>query len=410
MRGWSWRKSLDRHGRRFEIVGVESFAVYRFPDRDNPIIVVGENHVAANDDRGGCISSVRSGARTVSEFVNDVLQTRPVVDVFAEIPVVPVAFFKKRRNGFGDRVGRLVRRLLRWLKCVTFGAEAEDERRIDVDESDHDTQLFRRFGHRFDFARSPDRGGTHRFHAIDIRWDPHVMCILVMPSSTYAQERKAFAWLAAFMKLVPSVSSFTSLIRCFLMSEDFPRDLARVVGEERARFFIVPDALAEGNRHPIAHQLGKVSRRMRKTILAHVDHRISEIEKTLRDDVEYDMLARTFGNDETCTASASSTTAEYEASLKEDIRRVRCAAMMSSLEIVVRMWVPVLLMDVYGACRTMRYSREVQPSSVDATCVVVVGQVHAEHMARFLCHEANAVQEQYRRSPSLGAPMTVELP
>jgi len=456
-----------RKPRRLHVRCAESAAVYHFPGRSkNRIILIGEDHVASDASRdcprllscsGGFSAATKRSTCTVSQLVNEVLDTQQVVDVFTEVPCVPGRYLdglsnfadakknvvtcrrwcddgerkrgKKRKTSDGaipSFFKSVLRHIVSWIRCVTWrskkgrGGPAETESGSEGDDGggegrssiEEHRELFERFGHDFyatnDVKRRDSPTVQHRFHAVDVRWDPHVLRILMMPTSTYSNERLSFLWLVSFMHRVPTVKSFTSLIRCFLKSESFPSDLAEILGEERARNLVVPGALVDGVCHPIAHQYLKLSQEMRTIVASHVERRISEIEKTLREDVDYDTLALAFGEGtERHSLIRTSSDAAYEASLKDDIRRVKYTAMISSLEIVVRMWMPVLLMDAYAMCRVMRYVFREQREE-GTVVLVVVGQVHADHMDRFLREEAKAEQHQRKRRMHSGV-VTVDI-
>lgn len=349
------------------VSGPVSVHVFDFPNEHsagtNRLYMFGDEHFSYDHMCDACERS--KGCATIMQFVDEQVsianERHGTLDVFLEMPYVPsdgkirdnvLTYFDRLfRSNAGPPSGALHQALLKMVGSTPFyiGQLA---------------QLYKRYNRELydDTYKRQDAQSTGvRFHYSDARREPNVDAIL---------NDDAIKWPTAVMREV---------LHAFLFSSDFPADIRRALGTDRAVVHETLSSTGPTDKRRVVHKVAKQYHalrdgRLKGALRRYLEDRVEEVITVMRDVVGMDSPA------------SSSSVNEWEqdppyvwvSGLREWRTKLHTAAFKTAL----RFGAIMLIMDAYLLGRMLRFIGQ-RADTTGGTSIVYVGDAHADFYVRF---------------------------
>jgi hypothetical protein len=324
-------------------VSAHAFALRRPDGADHNLYVFGDMHFSYARECKGCEAddfcvSVKALVRDMARKASEAGTT---LDVFLEMPYVS-----------RDRAQRapVIQHIEKLTRADKGGGGASDPQKESV------VGVLGMLYHEFKVPlygpKRPDSDSALRVHYADARHEPNVGALLM--HFDVGAVRRAYA----------RPGSFKAVLHALMFSGDFERDVRAVLPSVRLRKSTLSTVGAKPV-HKIAKQfLNLPPGPIRDAIKAHLTDRADVLLAMARDNLDF-------------PASAEAPPPKNHSNIVYGpMKHALSAARDQVLAMVLELDVPVLLMDAYTLCRSMRYAMY-RPETKGGSTIIYAGDAHA---------------------------------
>lgn len=359
------------------ISGPVSMHTFKLPhsagEGHNDVIILGDVHFSYHNQCPKCKKS--EGCTSIVDFIDhkarQAIEENRKLDVYLEMPYVPstgklrASMLKTVDNIFraDTSLGAAFGRLFEKDEIKLIGIFSTIYKR-------YHRLLYPRVG-----IRPPD--SMIRFHYCDTRMEPNAFAMFM------SKDRSA-----DFIKFLfgrPHTSqTIRAILHTFIFSTNFPADLEKCTSKPIARRLLIASSLSSlvkgGKRtvHKVAKQYHLLPEGLAKTaVYKYVGDRIDYVIKYLKKEAMCDEI-----HDLLSELDVVDSIEIPVADFASHMRTMKVAMLYQLFSVVMKFFVPVILMDTYLLCRLLRYAHA--PSPTNGTSIIYVGDAHAQYFVHFL--------------------------
>jgi hypothetical protein len=330
----------------------------KYKIKSTNVYLFGDVHFSSSNQCSNiCLST--GSCKDIVQFIRDFSETSNAkgrsLDIFMEFPYVDASNikFKNMIMGYLDKI--MYHNKMNILKRII-----PTGKRIGVFE-----RIYQEF-------RNDMYGVVNdnvRFHNCDARFEIHAFTLSVLDP-------------VMFQELMPTTKALRELLEAIIFSDDFPRDVQRVMGATNAKRFLK----SKKKLHPIAEKMKAVKDAgAKRALISYLNDRLDDIINVLDHDLGYnngpyiDSVLREADN-----SRNKSRQTRVDTILHHNTEQVVAA----NNKVLKTFWSPminlvmmVMLMDAYLLCSMVA---QIYNGSDEADAIVYVGEAHAVHYHTFI--------------------------